>query len=140
MPGRQGPGERGAWLRALDEDRVEHPWPISLCDAPDCDLGRGPALRVEGAEIDQERIGARRELANLVGRDRHRRHGAKCQQHVGGDILRNRVGDAVHARRTGAHALQDGGRAGDELVSKGRGGCGLAGGGGVPHLKLPPPA
>ncbi len=48
------------------------------------------------------------------GGDRHRRHRAGRQQHVGGEILRHRVGDAMHARaaRRAARSRMSAARAG----------------------------
>src|SRR5437899_8210491 len=37
-------------------------------------------------------------------RSRHRAHG---EQHVGGEVLRHRVGDRMHARAARAHARED---------------------------------
>ena len=68
--------------------------------ARDFERGRGrlAPLRIERAEIDQQRVGARHEGADLVGRERHRRDRAGREQHVGGESLRDRIGDAMHAR------------------------------------------
>jgi hypothetical protein len=127
----QRAGEGGARRRALDEDRVEHPWPPRRCGALDRDLGGGAPLAVEGAEVDEQHVGARGELSDLLGRHGHRRHGAHGEQHIGGESLGHRVGDAVDARRLGAQLRQHGG-----------GGVGEFGSDRVrrPHLKLPPPA
>ena len=42
-------------------------------------LDRGAPLGIEGAEIDQKRIGAADEGRDLLARYRHRRDGARCQ-------------------------------------------------------------
>jgi hypothetical protein len=52
---------------------------------------------------------ARRGFDLLLG-DGHRRHRARRQQHVGGEGLRHRVGDAMHPRPPLAQAFQNIGR------------------------------
>ena len=70
-------------------------------------LDRGAALGVEGAEIDQERIGAGDEMPISCGDSRHRRHGAGREQHIRGELLGDRIGDAMHTRAMFADASQD---------------------------------
>jgi hypothetical protein len=71
------------------------------------DLNRLAALAIEGTEVDQQRVGALDEFPNLFRLDRHLRHGTGRQQHVGGEILRDPVGDAVNARRSRAQTRQN---------------------------------
>ena len=57
--------------RALDEDRVEHPGfsrtVAALPQRAQRQLDRRAPLGVEGAEIDQQRIGARRQGRDFFG-------------------------------------------------------------------------
>ena len=64
-------------------------------------LGCLTALGIESAEIDQERIGAgdKGPISSAKASLTAPRHG---EQDVGGEILRHRVGDAVHAAGRGA--------------------------------------
>ena len=64
----------------------------------DGDCRRLAALDVEGAEIGEQRLRRGDEAADFLHRQRHRRHAAGSEQHVGGVGLGDRVGDAVHAR------------------------------------------
>ncbi len=94
--------ELRARRRTLDENRVEHPGPCPLAPAPfraERQLDRRAPLGIEGAEIDQKRIGAGDEGGDLLARYRHRRDGAGREQHVGRIGLRHRIGDAMHPRR-----------------------------------------
>ena len=75
------------------------------------DLGGLAALAVEGAEIDQQRIGARDEGRDLLRRQRHRGHAAGSEQHIGGEVLCHGIGDAVHLGRARAQALEQDGAA-----------------------------
>ena len=95
------------------------------------DVARAAPLGIEGAEIDQQRIGAGDERGDLLDRERHRRHAAGGQQHIGGEILRHRVGDAMNARAARAQALKREAGGLRHLVTRC---CGM------PHLSVPPPA
>ena len=120
----QGLGKGGARLRALDEHRIEHPWAVLLARRADGDLRRIAPLAIECAEIDQQRIRAGDELPDLLGGDRHRRHRAGGQQHVGRECLRHRIGEAVHARPLLSQARKnvggDVGQVGSDRVGAGR--------------------
>ena len=90
--------------RAFDEDRVEHPGFagrtfVALPQRAQCHVDRRAPLGIEGAEIDQERIGTGDEGRDFLGRNRHRRDGAGREQHVRRIGLRHRIGDAMHPRR-----------------------------------------
>ena len=91
---------------AIDKDRIEHPGQLVLDGGIHRDAGRLAAFAVEGAEIDQKRVGAGDECADFLDRERHRRHAAGGQQHIGGEILRHRIGDAVDAGLARAQALK----------------------------------
>ena len=56
------------------------------------------AFGIERAEIDEQGISAGDERCDLFRRNRHRRHRAGREQHIGRKLLRHAVGDAMHAR------------------------------------------
>ncbi len=101
MTGDQGPREFRPCRRALDENRVKQPgqppYPLAIATAL---LDRGFTLAVEGAEIDQDRIGAGDKSPDFIGRNRHRRHSAGSEQHIRRILLGHRIGYAMHARGT----------------------------------------
>jgi len=88
---------------------------------------RHPAAGYAAIAAGLVAVGAGDEFGDLVGRDGHRRHGAGGEQHVGGEIQRHRVGDAMHARPPRADARQHVGGDVGKLTRR-------------MHLKLPPPA
>jgi len=116
---------------AVGENRVEHPGHAFLARGRHRDLRRLAAAGVEGAKIDKQAVRAGDEGADLVRRNRHRRHAAGSQQYIGGEVLRHGVGNAMDARVARAHALKQ--RAGslDHVVARGFW---------RPHLSFPPPA
>ena len=122
--------------RGVDEDWVEHPGlPVRLrgCDAPG---DRRPPVVVERAEIDEERVGPRREGGDLVRRDRERRRAADREQQVRGQHLRGGVGDGVDARAPFAQPREQlRGLVGP--IDRGASGQGRRG---RCHLAIPPPA
>ena len=67
-------------------------------------IDRRAALGVEGAEVDQDRIGAGDEGADFLRRNRHRRHRSGREQHVRRILLRHRIGNAMHPRAAIADA------------------------------------
>ena len=117
-------GKRRARRRAVDEHRVEHPGNAGLVGDADSRERRLLPLRIEGAEVDQQRIGACRKGPHLLLRDGHRRHRAGREQHIGGEILRHRIGDAMHPRPALAQALQNIGRDGRQFMVALRSLCG----------------
>jgi hypothetical protein len=131
--GRQHLAEVGALPRTIDEDGVENPWTPLLNRALDSDFGGLPPLAIQRPKIDQERIRTHDEIGNFVWRDRHGRHRARGEQHIGSEILRHRIGDAMDPRAPCSQAHEnvrgDTGEVGPEQVRCGR-----------VHLKLPPPA
>ena len=58
----QPPGERRARLRAVDKNRIQHPGTPAFDRRRDGDLRGVAPLLIEGAEIDQQPIGAGDEL------------------------------------------------------------------------------
>ena len=99
----------GALRRPIDKHRVEHPRQTILRSRADRDRGCLATLAVEGAEIDQQSLRPRDKGADLLTRQRHRRHASRGQQHIGGKILRDGVGDAMNPGHAAAQTRQDGG-------------------------------
>ena len=93
--------------RPLDEHRIEHPGLAPCLCCADRRIDRRAPFGVERAEINEQRIRAGDEGADLFRRNRHRWHRAGRQQHICGELLRNAVGDAMHARRPRPQTRQD---------------------------------
>ena len=100
--GRLPCGERAGINRArrrdIDQNRIEHPGARALGGLLQRDLDRRAALGIERAEIDQQRIGTRSKIRDLLRRDGHRRDRAGGKQDIRGEGLRDGVGDAMDAR------------------------------------------
>ena len=79
---------------------------MCIRDSTDRQIDRRPPLGIEGAEIDEKRVGIGDEGNDLFRRNGHRGHRAHRKQHVGGILLRHGVGDAMHPRRPRAQARQ----------------------------------
>ncbi len=92
-----------ARLRHIDQNGVEHPRHVRA-NFHQCDVDCLLTLGIEGAEIDQQRVGARGEVSDFLRRDRHRRDRADSEQRVGGEGLGDGVGDAVNPRPPRAQA------------------------------------
>ncbi len=100
-------GEVRPRRRHVDEHRIEHPRHARRGSGAERRIDRAAPFGVEGAEIDEQRVGAGDEGDDLLRGDRHRRHGAGGEQHARGIMLRHVVGDAVHPRRPVANPRQN---------------------------------